>query len=347
MILLRALVAIGLALGTTLAAALDDKYYVGDVYMFERSERYESIFGGAVTYLRSSGHDEFEPVSDALLIEGVLSQETLVHVKRLLPKEPGFTVFLDSPGGDLLAGLALGRLFHERQSKAVSNRNAQCKSACALAFLGAQTRLISGEASALGFHRQYRLINQQITYGDIEADRKLIAAYLALISFAGLSAVEITSTTRDATFSETSLRERGLITATRAELEARYRTMLAYTGMTPFEAVSRICAKYDHRVIDPQYASLEVISILMTCARRVPSVREPLLLTTANLPATSLDEDLELVEQDSVAKVLRSADPAAIRAFNQTFGKRDGTYERWLERRKLIRERLSVSHGTD
>jgi len=346
-ILLREIVAIGLVLASTLATALDKKYYAGDLYMFERSERYESILGGAVTYLRPSGHDEFEPASHALLIEGVISQETLAHVERLLPKEPGFAIFLDSPGGDLLAGLALGRLFHERQSRTISNRDARCKSACALAFLGARTRFLLGEPSALGFHRQYRLVNRKIIYGDIEADRKLIAAYLASIDFTGLSAVEITSTTADATFSEAALKERGLITATREELVAKYRTMLAYSGMTPFEAVSRICAKYDHRVIDPKYATPDVFSILFTCGGRTPAVREPLLLTAADLPPTSSADDLEVLDRDGIAKALRSVDPTDIRSFNQAHGRRDGTYERWLSRRELIRERLNVPAGVN
>ena len=347
MSLIRGLFALCIGLANTVTAAPATKYYSGDLYTYEWSERYESILGGAVTYLRAAGHDEFEPASDALLIEGILSQETLVHVQRLLPNTSGFTVFLDSPGGDLLAGLEVGRLFYKRESRAIVNRAAQCKSACALAFLAAGTRLVLGEPSALGFHRQYRLIDKKVSYGDINADRNLIDGYLRAIHFSGLSALEITSTTGDATFSESTLTERGLITATNNERKARLRNILAYSGVTPFEVASFLCAKYERGPLNPKLLSPEVIAILFLCGGRVPARREPLLVAAADLPATSTGDDLDTLDQEMVAKVLRSTDPAAVHSFNTAADGRTGNYARWLELRREVLERLNRPQGAE
>lgn len=81
----------------------------------------------------------------------------------------GLTVALHSQGGDLAAGLELGRLFRERgiqtsvglsmpnQFSAMRNfvteyDGAVCESACAYAFLGGQTRNLPNGAK-LGFHQ--------------------------------------------------------------------------------------------------------------------------------------------------------------------------------------------------
>ncbi len=337
MIIFRLVLLTCLATCSTSAFALDMKYYAGHLNMFERTERYESVFGGAVTYLRPSGHDEFEPPSDAILIEGVLSQETLAHVRRLLPREHGFLIYLDSPGGDLDVGITLGRLFRERESIAVSSRRAQCKSACALAFLGATTRFLLGEPGALGFHRQYRLVRGQVTYGNPTVDLSTIAAYLDSISFRGISAEEITSTTGEATFSESALKERGLVTLTREELRAHYKTMLSYSGITAFEALSFACSKYDH--VDPRGAPIEVMVNVFTCGSRTPALREPQLLGAAFSVSRSVQE--KLLSRSDTFQVLRSADPAVIEAFNREAETEPGSYQRWLARRQAIRDRLT------
>jgi hypothetical protein len=227
------------------ATALDAKYFAGQLHMFERAERYESIQGGAVTYLKPSGHDEFEIPYDAILVEGVISRELLTHVKRLVDQRSGFTIYLNSPGGDLLAGLELGRLLHRSEAVAVIQEQAQCKSACALAFLGAATRIALGLPDALGFHRQYRLIDGKIFYGDSLADRQLIEQYLRSVGANGVTAEEVVSTTGQATFSERSLSERGLVTVSRSQFRETGMRLISISGMTRFEIISAICARYE------------------------------------------------------------------------------------------------------
>jgi len=77
---------------------------------------------------------------------------------------PGSSVYLDSPGGSLTAGMKLGRLFRSAgfdtdvgrpppsgQSLALSG---ECFSACSLAFLGGRWRYIT-RGSVYGVHRFY------------------------------------------------------------------------------------------------------------------------------------------------------------------------------------------------
>lgn len=61
-------------------------------------------------------------------------------------------VFLSSPGGDLEAGMAVGRIIHERGfATAVTDT---CASACALAWLAGRIRMASDDAR-IGFHVAY------------------------------------------------------------------------------------------------------------------------------------------------------------------------------------------------
>lgn len=326
---------LALALSTFQALALDKKYFPGQFFMFERSERYESIFGGAVTYLRPAGHDEFERPEPAILIEGVISTETLAHVRRLLPEQTYFHIYLDSPGGDLRAGIELGQLLYKRQAVAIVARGAICKSACALAFLGAVDRLVLADASALGFHRQYRLVDGKVTYGDPNQDRELVAAYLQSIKGVGVSAAEIVSTTGDATFSEATLKARGVVTSTREELREGYKKLVALVGLTQFEILSVICAKYDN--LSPKGQTSEFYAVLFSCANRVPAMREPMLSTAVSPLPLGPGDELQLLSSEAVS-VLRSSDPEVVSAFNRAADEGRGNYQRRLERRTSLRE---------
>lgn len=319
------------------ASALDARYFPGQLHMFERAERYESIQGGAVTYLKPSGHDEFEIPDDAILVEGIISRELLAHVKRLVAQRSTFTVYFDSPGGDLLGGLELGRLLHQTEAVAVIHERAQCKSACALAFLGAATRVAIGTSDALGFHRQYRLVDSKIVYGDSSADQKLIAEYLRSIGATGITAAEVVGTTGQATFSEGSLTERGLVTVSRSQFRATAKRLISMSGMTQFEIVSAICARYDDA--NTQGAPLEVLAIVITCGGRRPAIREPLLKVGISPWPFTQQQELELLNSTDVTRVLRSDDPAAIAAFNLASDQNRGNYQRYLDRRKSVREK--------
>lgn len=318
------------------AFAIESKLFAGQMFVYERSETYESILGGSVTLLKPYGNDEFERPESAILIEGVLSRETLAHVRRLMMEQSYRGVYLDSPGGDLNVGIALGRLLRDFKDTAIVPRNGQCKSACALAFIGAAKRFLLGDVGALGFHRQYRIIDGKITYGNLEEGKKVIDSYLKSINFDGIAAEEIATTTGQVTFSESSLKERALISLTRAELSASSKRLIAMSGFTRFEVLSVICSKYDG--VNTKGASLDVLTKAIVCKGRVPAIREPLLLQAWSPWPFSQASEMELLSDRAAISVLRSSDAAVVDAFNLAADEGSGKYEQYRTRRQSMRD---------
>ena len=60
-------------------------------------------------------------------------------------------LMLESPGGALSDGIALGREVHFRQLRTITR--ADCASACALIFLGGTERVLVGESARIGLHQ--------------------------------------------------------------------------------------------------------------------------------------------------------------------------------------------------
>jgi hypothetical protein len=73
-------------------------------------------------------------------------------------KIAGNTVWLASNGGDIDAGMQLGRMLRKLGVYTVIGRNDQCLSACVFAFMGGERRSVSGR---LGIHRPYFPITQE------------------------------------------------------------------------------------------------------------------------------------------------------------------------------------------
>ncbi|MBE0626961.1 MAG: hypothetical protein IH606_19340 [Burkholderiales bacterium] len=72
-------------------------------------------------------------------------------------KIAGNTVWLASNGGDIDAGMELGRVLRSLGVYTVIGKNDQCLSACVFAFMGGERRSVSGR---LGIHRPYFPITQ-------------------------------------------------------------------------------------------------------------------------------------------------------------------------------------------
>ena len=73
---------------------------------------------------------------------------------QLLNIDGKVVVTLDSPGGSLLEGIYLARLFQKTDISAVVMRGAECASSCAIAFIGARQRIIQRGAS-IDVHAPY------------------------------------------------------------------------------------------------------------------------------------------------------------------------------------------------
>lgn len=88
-----------------------------------------------------------------LLVQGTLGDGITDQALTLLDQHPRIkTVALNSPGGLVSEGRALGQLIKARQLNTYSNKG--CLSACTLAYAGGKERLLHPDAK-LGFH-QYR-----------------------------------------------------------------------------------------------------------------------------------------------------------------------------------------------
>jgi hypothetical protein len=87
-------------------------------------------------------------------------------------------IAFDSPGGDLDEALRIGRLIRSKGLGAMVNRDAQCVSACNIAFLGGVSRSVDG---VFGIHRPYAL---ELSAGESDALSKYDAITRILYAYA-------------------------------------------------------------------------------------------------------------------------------------------------------------------
>ena len=122
-----------------------------------------TIFSTQVWSLDYSIHENDSPNLNAIYATGELSDGDTIKLEtylRTLPVKQHIAVYLDSPGGSLFEGMALGLFFRKMQIKTVIEGGKMCASACALAFLGGtdnkgQIWRSSSDNSLLGFHAFY------------------------------------------------------------------------------------------------------------------------------------------------------------------------------------------------
>ena len=104
---------------------------------------------------------------------------------------PNAIVLFQSPGGNLIAGIEIGKAIHLKGFTTLVPAGTQCASACALAWLGGQTRLMSKSAK-IGFHAVYTDNNGQPIVSS--SGNALVGAYLNQIGLPYSAVVYITST---------------------------------------------------------------------------------------------------------------------------------------------------------
>jgi hypothetical protein len=105
--------------------------------------------------------------SMTLSIRGELNEATLNLVKKEFGKPPQISmVNLESPGGSVDAGMAMGRIFREHQVMTqVGGYDVECASSCIFAFVGGTWRYAGGK---VGVHRPY-LDNTSLTESEIRS----------------------------------------------------------------------------------------------------------------------------------------------------------------------------------
>jgi hypothetical protein len=122
-----------------------------------------SLLGaGAASALEFARHVADSDTVNAIAVRGKVvpgdAAALKVYISRL-PAKPVTAVYLDSPGGSLEEGMALGRYFHSAGIRTlVSGPGAVCTSACSTAFLGGRDGQTGkpwrakGSNAHLGFH---------------------------------------------------------------------------------------------------------------------------------------------------------------------------------------------------
>ena len=105
-------------------------------------------------------HGNNSKTLNAIMATGEIEVNDTNKFKQFLSKQPHrkhTAIYFDSPGGNLLEGMKLGKYFHSNKIKTVVQRDKMCASACALAFLGGTDRngnkwMSTTTTSLLGFH---------------------------------------------------------------------------------------------------------------------------------------------------------------------------------------------------
>jgi hypothetical protein len=95
-------------------------------------------------------------------------------------------VGLNSPGGNMLAGIEIGQAIRLKGFRTLVPQGFQCASACAFAWLGGTPRLM-GQGATVGFHAMFTTENGQNTVSS--AGNAVVGAYLSQL---GLSMQAIT-----------------------------------------------------------------------------------------------------------------------------------------------------------
>jgi hypothetical protein len=135
------------------------------------------------------------PNSDIFVIgvDGPMLPGDYEQFRRVAVLHPKAVVRFNSDGGNLLAGIEIGKLIRLRNFGTLVVSNQRCASACALAWLGGTVRFM-GATALIGFHAGYDATSGQET-GVANA---VIGVYLNEIGLSYNAAIYITRAAPDA-----------------------------------------------------------------------------------------------------------------------------------------------------
>jgi ATP-dependent protease ClpP protease subunit len=113
-----------------------------------------------IAYPRFSPNDVPVPAEEVrVFLTGEITPADVASAKTMMgllesgrQKIAGNTVWLASNGGDIDAGMELGRRLRDRGLYTLVGRNDQCLSACVFVFMGGERRSVAGR---LGIHRPF------------------------------------------------------------------------------------------------------------------------------------------------------------------------------------------------
>jgi hypothetical protein len=111
--------------------------------------------------------------------------------KNLAPgRDPGVWVELQSNGGVVVVGLAIGSRIHEKSWATMVSPDKQCASVCGLIWLGGSVRAAPERGGSIGFHAAYNKSDGR----ESGAANALVGAYLKELGFGWETIFYITKT---------------------------------------------------------------------------------------------------------------------------------------------------------
>ncbi len=127
-----------------------------------------------------------------VIVTGPLISEDVATMKmKIGPYARGIVEF-NSDGGSVIAGIQIGEMVRSRNFSTLVPDNAQCSSACALAWLGGMPRFMGANAE-IGFHAVYRAS----TGRESGVGNALVGAYLNRMGLPDSAVVYITQSAPD------------------------------------------------------------------------------------------------------------------------------------------------------
>lgn len=131
---------------------------------------------------------------DAIVIVGELQFEDRLKFIQLALGLESAVVFLSSPGGNLKAGIEIGKAIRMKGFHTAVPDSSECASACALVWLGGARRVLVGSGK-VGFHAAYKMeAGAAIESGMANA---MVGAYLNTLGLSETAIIAMTSARPD------------------------------------------------------------------------------------------------------------------------------------------------------
>ncbi|TAU88457.1 hypothetical protein ELI41_07680 [Rhizobium leguminosarum] len=128
--------------------------------------------------------------TDLISVTGVLNDGDEIVFRNLAAASSKALVFLNSEGGDLKAGIEIGRAVRLRGFATATPPGTLCASACALTWLAGSPRFLQPESN-IGFHAAYRVVDGKASESGVA--NALVGAYLNQLGLSETAIAYVTS----------------------------------------------------------------------------------------------------------------------------------------------------------
>ena len=126
-------------------------------------------------------HGDFDTPTTIFVTGELIFGDDERFINRIVDIDDGIVIF-DSPGGNMVAGLEIGRAIRIKGFATLVPDDYECASACALSWLGGRVRYLAA-SGRVGFHAAYALEADGLR--ERGAPNAMIGAYLNWLGLTG------------------------------------------------------------------------------------------------------------------------------------------------------------------